>query len=369
MGHTWEDLAGLTAARQFPGVDGDVATLLASIGPIQSQTARSSFLGLAARFPGVTHAAITEAFEANAIVRGSTIRGTVHTATPSHFGCLGVATRLGQRTLWQRLLRLERTTLEDLWTATEAYAASQWCTPAELAAHLGEWLTAHESAATAERVLGATTGRFLAFGNGGLVRRPLKGGWEGQGAPGYRTLAALVEPSQERPTLQDAILLHLTRHGPASRNDLAWWSGVGLRMVDEALDGLDLVGTSGPDGRAYVDMAAPAPPRPLEGVRLLPEFDALMCGYDPAARDRFGDPEHLRQLWNTANGMVLPPLLVDGRITGWWRATGSGRVRPLSVHWFAGTRRPSNSELAGPVAAIETALDITVSSLTVTRAT
>jgi Winged helix DNA-binding domain len=102
-------------------------------------------------------------------------------------------------------------------------------------------------------------------------------------------------------------------------------------------------------------------------VLLLPEFDALMCGYDPAARERFADPAHLRRLWSGANGMVLPPLLVDGRITGYWRATGSARRRPLEVVWFARTRRPRRSELDAPVAALEAGLGITVTDVTVTR--
>ena len=46
---------------------------------------------------------------------------------------------------------------------------------------------------------------------------------------------------------------------------------------------------------------------------------------------------------------MLPPLLVDGRITGYWRATGSARRRPLEVVWFAGTRRPRKAELEEPV--------------------
>jgi hypothetical protein len=102
-------------------------------------------------------------------------------------------------------------------------------------------------------------------------------------------------------------------------------------------------------------------------VRFLPEFDALMCGYDPSSRDRFADPDHLRRLWNQNNGMVLPPLVVDGRITGYWRATGSAKRRPLEVVWFAGTRKPRKAELAAPVAVLEAALDITITSVEFTR--
>ena len=65
--------------------------------------------------------------------------------------------------------------------------------------------------------------------------------------------------------------------------------------------------------------------------------------------------------------MVLPPLLVDGRITGYWRATGSAKRRPLEVVWFAGTRKPRVAELEAPVAALEAALGISVTGVTLTR--
>ena len=363
MACSWEDLAGAALARQFPDAPADVAGRIAQIGPIQSQTARSPFLALGARFPGTTRAEVTTAYESGTIVRGSTIRGTVHTATPEQYAALGVATRVGQRTLWNRMLGLERSELEDLWDAIEEFAGS-WRTTDDLQNHLHEWLLAHEGR---DEVTGQQAGRYLAFGHGGLVRRPINGDWSGQGAPEYRTLRPTVVVS-----IGDAIEQHLGSHGPASRHDVAWWSGLGLRVVDEHLAELDarvgLVTAEGPDGRTYLDLPDPPTPRGLSGVRLLPEFDALLCGYDPKARDRFVTPEHHRRLWNGANGLVLPPLLVDGRITGYWRATGTARRRPLEVVWFARTRRPRKAELDEPVAALEAALDISVTEVTVTRA-
>ena len=134
--HTWEDLAGRALARQFPDVPGrdvvSVARALHLIGPIQAQTARSPFLALAARMPGVTLETISAAYDDHRIVRGSNIRGTVHTSTPEDNALLEVATRLGQRALWQRTLKLERTTLEDVWAGIEDFARDEWRTPAEL---------------------------------------------------------------------------------------------------------------------------------------------------------------------------------------------------------------------------------------------
>ena len=39
----------------------------------------------------------------------------------------------------------------------------------------------------------------------------------------------------------------------------------------------------------------------------------------------------------------------------------------MEVTWFARTRRPTKCELEQPVAALEAALDITITELTITR--
>lgn len=365
MATTTDDLRHVTLGRQFPSGADDLSALVAATGPIQSQTARSPFVGLAARRPGTTHAEVSAAYAAGRLVRGSLVRGTVHTVTPAQHAALDAATRVGQRTLWTRALRPETYTLEELWSGIEAYAAGQWRTADDLSAHLDAFLRTHGGAEVADRRSREQGGRYLAFGHGGLVRRPVTGSWSGQGRPEYRTAAAVVE----RPpaTLGDAVALHVRAHGPVTRHDIAWWSGLGLRVVDEVLDRIGLVGTPGPDGRTYVDLPDPPPGRDLPGVRLLPEFDALMCAYEPTGRDRFADPAHLRRLWSQSNGLVLPPLLVDGRISGFWRATGPTRRRRLEVGWFARTRRPRRAEIAEASAVLEAALDISVTEVTITR--
>ncbi len=378
---SWDDLAALTLARQFPDPVTDVATMVGAVGPLQTQTARSAFIGLAARFPGVTHAAVSAAYESGAIVRGSTIRGTVHTATRQQFAVLREACRTTMAVHWRRQLGLERVGPEQAWGAVEQHAAD-WRTPEELRAFLRDWLTEHESAAAAG-ALDSPTGRHVVTASGGLVRRPAAGArWEGQGAPVYRHFDA---PDA---SLAGLVRTHLASHGPASREDIAWWSGLPLGAVD-ALVGEDegLVSLAGPDARTYVDLAdAPAPrdlpgvrrevqpgdqdgrARDLPGVRLLPEFDALLCAYHSKRRDRFVTPEHQARLWNQANGLMSPALLVDGTITGTWRSIGTARRRPLEVTWFAGTRRPRKGELEAPVAALEAALDITVTQVVLSRA-
>ena len=372
---SWEELGALALARQFPDVGGaeealDVADAVRRIGPIQSQTARSPFLGLAARFPGVTHEAITRAYEDFGIVRGSTIRGTVHTTVPEQHALLEVATRRGLRANFVRVLKIDDDLVEDLWDSIEDLAREQWRTPAELLTHLQQWTPAHGGVRA--EALDNGMGRYLGFGHGGLIRRPLTGGWEGQGAPGYRTASAVLGDRRavlrDPRALDDLFRVHLAAHGPASRHDLGWWSGQRLGVVDEVLERLALPSVTGPDGREYVDLPDAPAPRSPAGVRLLPEFDALFCAYQPAARQRFVTPEHHDRLWLGANGLVKPPLLVDGRVNGYWRAMGSAKRRPLEVSYFEGTRRPKKAELEQPVAALEAALGIAITSVTISRA-
>ncbi|HEX4685868.1 MAG TPA: winged helix DNA-binding domain-containing protein [Nocardioides sp.] len=368
--YDWDELRALSLARQFPELPGRgsdaVVETVRRIGPIQSQTARSPYAAMGARLPGATHEAITTAYESLGIVRGSTIRGTVHTSTADHHALLDATTRVGQRAIWVRHLALQRSEVEDLWHATEHFAAETWRTTDELLEHLRGWLAEHdeEIPESVDRGLG----RYLTFGHGGLLRRPLKGSWSGQGAPGYRTATAVL-PDREVPVdpLSSAVRLHLASYGPASRRDVAWWSGLGLRQVDSLLDGLDLTWRDGPGGLPYADVPDALPRRDLPGVRLVPEFDAVLCGYDPKLRDRFVRPDDHPRLWNKSNGYMLAPMLVDGQIGGYWRIEGTGRERTLAVSSFTGSRKPRRAELDEPVAALSAALDVRIGSVTVTR--
>lgn len=373
--YSWEELAGRALARQFPDLPGrdavSVAHALDLIGPVQAQTARAPFIGLAARMPGVTLDTISQAYVEHRIVRGSNIRGTVHTSTPEDSALLEVATRMGQRALWERTLKLRDTSLEQVWSGIEDYARDEWRTAAELSSHLRSWLDQHDPEAGAD--LDNQAGRYFGFGHGGLIRRPLSGGWQSQGAPGYRTAAAVLGDrsnvlADTDGSVDALVRRHLRSHGPSSRQDLAWWSGLGLRVIDASLDRLgDLHDDTGPDGRTYLDLPEAPAARVPEGVRLLPEFDALFCGYDPKARARVVTAEHHSRLWISANGMIPGLLLVDGRVTGSWRLPGSGTRRSCEVTWFAGTRRPTRPGLADAVSALETAYGVTVTELTLTR--
>jgi hypothetical protein len=256
--------------------------------------------------------------------------------------------------------------------AVEEFATGAWRRPAELREHLSSWLAEHETheAVAASRSVGV--GRAMAHLHSAMIRRPIDGAaWDRQTEPGYRVAVdvwggprpALVGRPDE--ALVELVRQHLRAFGPANRRDIAWWSGETLGNVDAALGALteELVARPGPDGQTYHDLAEP-PPRGVDdpGVRLLPEFDALVLAYDPRSRDRFLDPRHTGFVWNAVNGGFSACVLADGRIRGSWRLSGSARERTIEVSAFPGERL-DETEIAAAVRATEAALGIRVTEL------
>ncbi|MDR1264046.1 MAG: winged helix DNA-binding domain-containing protein [Propionibacteriaceae bacterium] len=139
---------------------------------------------------------------------------------------------------------------------------------------------------------------------------------------------------------------YLDSHGPATVDDLAWWSGLGKREVREglALAGDRVVQVEAADGGVYWmaatladDTAAAAPP---PRVDLLPAFDEHLLGY----RDRglTLDPAHAQLICPGGNGIFKPVVLVDGVCAGVWRPLARGGLKrlpqdkpvPVAVNWF-----------------------------------
>lgn len=378
--YTWEQLRTATVRRQFPRIRGRgpaaVAELVRRVGPIQSQVARAPFVTVSSRLPGASYVDIVAAYESGELVRGSNLRGTVHTCVREHHPLLDAVTRRVMEKGWIRNLRLERTTAAEVQTGIEEFATGEWRTPDELREHLVGWLRSHEGQASADVARTSGVGRAFAHVHSGLVRRPAAdAGWDRQTTPGYRKAAEALGDDQA-PIIDDpeAALVavtrqHLTVFGPANRRDIAWWSGAGLRQIDQALVvlGEELTERPGPDGQTYYDhVDAPGGGWPDPGVRLLPEFDAVLVGYDPKTRERFLEPEHLPHVWQQQNGLLSSGVLSEGRLVASWRLEGTGDRRRLEVLMFPGQRLLADAQIADQVSALETALAIHLDDVRIT---
>ncbi len=371
---TWETLGAETLRRQFPRVRGRgeaaVVETVRRIGAIQAQSARAPFLGVAARLPGASYDTVTAAHESLGLVRSTSLRGTVHTSTRAEHAVLSPVAARALAPLWRRTLLLDDTELADFRAELEEQTAAGWATHDALETHMRGWLGARGKRDSATAT-GQQIGRYAFRGHPAMLRRPRSGGWASQAEVVYR--AARFELGEEAMDAQQALVAlvrsHLGSAGPLTRQDLAWWSGAGLRQVDAAVEALgeEVVVRPGPDGHSFLDLADPPRAGFADlGVRLLPEFDALVLGYAPAGRYRFAEPELLGLSWSKANGVHSPTVLLDGRLRGTWRLTRSGGGDgTIDVRLFPGEALLDPADLTEPAAAVGAVLALSVTDVTI----
>ena len=369
-----DELAARTLARQFPALpargDAAVLELFRRLGPVQSQVPRSPFLTVASRLPGVDHATVSGLFASHRLLKTSSLRGTVHTSGREHYPWLDAVARRGRAGTIRSQLRLQRVTPEQLVAELEAFADDGWRHRAEIVAHGRAWLLAQGEDAAAAAA--GTLPESLLWGHSGLLRRPRDGRWERRTDVLHRRARSL-DPALGLPAFEEALAglvrVHLGALGPATRQDLAYFHGTGLTAVDAAVRALgeEVVHLEGPGGKDHLDLAEAPVSAPAElGVRLLPEFDALLVGYSGRHRARFLTPDQLEQVWAKANGQFAPVVLRQDRLVGTWRTVaGRGRSVRLEVTPFAGCRAPTEDELATPVAAVAAVLDLHVEDVLV----
>jgi hypothetical protein len=174
------ELRRRTLRRQFPSITGDgpdaVLELFRRLGPIQSQVPRAPFLTVSSRLPGVRYQTVCELFESHQLVKTSNIRGTVHSSTVEQFGWLDAVARATRANQLRNMLKLERTTPDQLATEIEAFASPDWRPRSEIVSHARAWLAENETGAappTADAL-----SENLIWAHSGLLRRPPDTRWE-----------------------------------------------------------------------------------------------------------------------------------------------------------------------------------------------
>jgi hypothetical protein len=120
---------------------------------------------------------------------------------------------------------------------------------------------------------------------------------------------------------------YLAGHGPATAEDLAAWSGIGLRRARRALALAAPELHEDEQGR-FAAPSAVTRPRPggRPHVALLGHFDPYLLGY--ASRDLVLDRRHARRI-QAGGGFIAPAALVDGRVAGTWRAAAGDWLEPF----------------------------------------
>ena len=296
-------------------------------GALQMQAWTSLVPGVAAR-TGASGSPY-DAHAAGDLVTGTLLRGTIHTVAAADHAAFVVATAHSSLGKWRR--DLDPAVVGDLADEVLAAAAAP-TTPQALAQVAERWVAAHPAALT-DRVLAALRPgdwRLLRTGLP-LVRVPADGRW-GPATP-QRHVARAIGPPEPGAALDLVVRRHLEAFGPAADEDVACWTGWPLTPVRAALARLGTVTARDGAGRTLHDLpGAPLPDEDVPApVRLLPAYDSVLLAHAPEHRTRVLPRAHHAAVFQTANGRVLPTVLVDGLVAATWSVGGTARDPVLQV--------------------------------------
>jgi hypothetical protein len=169
-----------------------------------------------------------------------------------------------------------------------------------------------------------------------LVRTRPRGTWRSS-LYEYATLSDwLPELDLESGTQGEArawlVRRYLAAFGPATLDDVQWWTGLTKGETQEALDAIAAevteVGIQGLRGEHLMltedaERRRDFPPPDALYVFLLPSLDPYIMGYSD--RRRFLAPEHRKKVFDRA-GNAVPTVWAGGRIVGVWGQHRDGRV-------------------------------------------
>jgi hypothetical protein len=292
-----------------------VVQALERVAGLQAQWTPATYVGLWTRLEGFRRETLERALLREQAVRAVLMRGTVHLVSRGDYGIFGSAVALPG---WVRpeseeiAARLHDSLLE---------LGREPRTRAEVLAWLrDEHGIEHDGGAGLWYAL-RTVGR--------LTHEPASGTWKQPRETRY----VLVEHEQIDllAAREQLVRRYLGAFGPATRADIAEWSGLRVRDIEPALAALEPLRRFRDErGRELLDLPrAPLPaadsPAP---VRFLPRFDNLVLSH--ADRTRVVADEHRRTVIH-GGGMVEATFLVDGFVAGIWRVeTGRVRIEPFA---------------------------------------
>jgi hypothetical protein len=306
-----------------------VAGVVSWFGAMQAQDVASGMWSLGLRLPGSTTADVQAALERREALRTWPMRGTVHLVPP----------------------RDARWMLDLMGSRALAGATAR-------RAHLG--LTA-ALADRAVEVLGA------ALAGGGRLTRAqclqalTEAGIDAAGQLGYhllwytsqsgvtcigpnvgseQTFVLLDDwaPNPHRPDRDEALAMIALRffrsHGPATRADLARWTGLPAADCKRgvAAVGAELATVRVDDREMHLDAAlldTPATGSP-DDIVALPGFDEYLLGYKD--RSLMVDAEHMAKIVPGGNGVFQSTVVRGGRVVATWKRTLTKTRTAVAVH-------------------------------------
>lgn len=296
--------------------------VVARLGAVQAQDYLGALWAVGLRTPGATEHTIEQALAEKTIVRTWPMRGTIHIVAAADVRWM--LELLAQRVVLRSARRRAELGLDEtvIAASAEVIAGALQGGKQMTRQALYELLDQARIATAASRglhILGRLAhDRLICFGarDGKQPTFALLDEW----VPDARSL-----PRDE--ALATLTLRYFTGHGPATAQDLMWWSGLNKAEVNAGLSAvasqLERHSIAGQDYYAAPPLSAPA--TRSSDAFLLPPFDEFLVGY----RDRSAalDPRYNQLIVPGGNGVFNPIIVIGGRVVGTWkRALKKDRV-------------------------------------------
>ncbi len=304
---------------------------------LQAQWPPSPYVGLWSRLDGFAAAELTRAVRRRTVVKATLMRTTLHLVSKADYlAYAGVYRERRIAELGRQLAALgEEADFAGDGERLAQFAAEHPRSRPELLALLGRpklriedrrpWLVWYGLSAHAGLVNGPSSSEWREHTAGGTFV-PARTWLGTDGSSGETAVAHLVRR-------------YLAAFGPATRPDIAQWTGLPLAVVDPGLERLLVRRFRDELERDLFDLPrAPLPPAETPApARLLPRFDNLVLSHED--RRRVLSDDHRAAV--IEGGEVRATFLVDGTVAGLWSIQG-GRVR---LEPFAPLRPGARREL------------------------
>jgi hypothetical protein len=330
---TRRELNRALLARQLLLERGDtpLPAALEQVAGIQAQYAPSMYVGVWSRLEGFERGALDAALERRAVVQGTLMRSTIHLVSRADYWPFALATRAPRRERWRRSAR-------DAPSAAAMAGAAR--TLRRRLAQDGQLRRTE-----VEALLGKTRGRGIGLWLD-LVRVPPAGTWDRRRADVFGAAEDWLGPPDTtvRAATEHLVRRYLNGFGPASKKDIANFTGLPATTLKPVLAALELRRFRSEEGEELLDIPdgplpdpeTPAPPR------FLPTWDATLLVH--ARRTGLLPEQHRAKLFSAKTPHSFPTFLIDGVVGGKWRHERGGIELEPFTRLDAATRRAVDAE-------------------------
>jgi Winged helix DNA-binding domain len=326
---------------------------------LQAQDFLAGKWAIGIRSPGLSSAQVDAAINSGAILRSWPMRGTLHFVPPADLNWMlqlttrrllaGTKTRQAQLKLDQAVIEAARAIAVDVLSGGRELSRAGFlqalddrgiATTNQRGYHL-IWHLAQTGTLCWGRIDGKTQVLVL--------------------LDEWVTQPRLLEREE---ALGEFLVRYLRGHGPATIKDFAWWSQLTLAdaRVARAVAG-DRLAELEVDGQTLHLEAATdvgelgGPIRQRSPVLTLGGFDEYLLGYQD--RSFSVDDDKLTRVVPGKNGIFLPIMVSNGRVTGTWRRLAKGRSITVEPQPFSAFSERAAAGFARSIGQYAKFLDVT----------